>query len=181
MRSAADQLAGCPCAALVVLDCSTLLDLALTLPLDAEGAEVRRAKERDASVWSAWYDRYFPVLFRYVLARTGRREDAEDRASQVFVRALESIDRYHYKGRPVLAWLYRIAHNLVADRQRRGKGRSFVPLDSLSISVLPEDEVESRMELARALNSLNRAQREIIVLRYQVAMNTQEIGSAWQE
>lgn len=68
-----------------------------------ESDSVSRAKSRDSSVWAAWYDRYYGNLYRYAYAKLGRREDAEDLASQVFVEALKNIDRFTYRGRPVLA------------------------------------------------------------------------------
>ena len=154
------------------------LELSLPIPPDAERAEVECAKNREPAAWAAWYDRYFPALYRYALARTANREEAEDIASQVFVRALESIDRYRYEGRPVLAWLYRICHNLVADRARRDKRRPYIPLESIDAKGTADEQLIARTELAEALNRLNREQREVVVLRYLVAMNTREIAAA---
>src|SRR5712692_9187588 len=89
------------------------------LPAADEGELVRRAKGREAEVWSQWYDQYYSPLYRYAFSRLSSREDAEDIAAQVFVEALKGIGGYKYRGRPILAWLYRIAHNLVAARYRK--------------------------------------------------------------
>jgi RNA polymerase sigma-70 factor (ECF subfamily) len=153
-------------------------ELSLPLPADSEEAEVRRARAKEPATWAAWYDRYFPAIFRYARARTGNREEAEDIASQVFLRALESIEHYKFRGRPILAWLYRIAHNLIADRARQKKRRLYVPLQSVETLAANDDRMIDRTELAEALDGLKRDQREVIVLRYLAAMNTREIACA---
>ena len=79
----------------------------------------QRVKERDEEAWSELYDLHYASLYRYAFARLRSREEAEDIASQVFLEALRGIDSYEYRGRPLLAWLYRIARNLIADDIRR--------------------------------------------------------------
>lgn len=154
------------------------LELTLPQPADAEADEVERAKLREPAVWSAWYDRYFPALYRYALARTNRREDAEDIAAQAFLRALESIDRYDYRGRPVLAWLYRITRNLVADRLRREARRPAVSLDSETAAEPSGEDLNVRnIELQDALRRLKREHREVLVLRYLVALSNREVAA----
>src|SRR5687768_11742384 len=81
-----------------------------------EATQVQRAKDGDSSIWDTWFQRYYPNLFRYAYIRLRRRTEAEEIASQVFVEAYRGIARYSYTGKPILAWLYRIAHNLVYDR-----------------------------------------------------------------
>jgi RNA polymerase sigma-70 factor (ECF subfamily) len=156
----------------------------LTLParLDTEEEEVRRAKARDETTWGLWYDRYFPTLYRYALARTARREEAEDIAALAFVRALEGIDRYDWRGRPVLAWLYRITHNLVADRNRRSKRRPAVPLDEVTAAELSSlDPDLPRIELHDALVRLKDEQRDVIVLRFLSALSLRETATVMQK
>jgi RNA polymerase sigma-70 factor (ECF subfamily) len=152
------------------------LDLALPLTVDTEAEEVRRAKAGDQDVWASWYDRYFPLLFRYVLARLGDRDEAEDIAAQAFLRALEGIGGFRYAGRPVLAWLYRITHNLVADRVRRQKRRPSVSLEKLPPGVAAAGH-EGAAELEEALRRLKPEQREVLLLRYRVALSTEEIAA----
>ncbi len=52
----------------------------------SESELIRLAKDRDPQTWAALYDRYYPNLYRYAYAKIGRKEDAEDLASQVFCR-----------------------------------------------------------------------------------------------
>ena len=88
-------------------------------PSADEAELVKRAKARDASVWSMWHDQHYPFLYRYALSRLASAVEAEDIASQVFLEAIKGIDRYRYQGRPILAWFYGIAHNLVSRRFRQ--------------------------------------------------------------
>jgi len=74
---------------------------------------VQRAKEGDPAAFAELYDRYQPAIYRYIFYRVDNTATAEDLTSEVFVRLVERIDRFRYQGRPLLAWLYTIARNLV--------------------------------------------------------------------
>ena len=154
------------------------LEIAVPAQPDDAAEEVRRAKLRDEETWSAWYDRYYRVLYRYALARTGTREEAEDIAAQAFVRALEGIDRYDYRGRPVLAWLYRITHNLVADHNRRDRRKPAIRLEDAPMHDLHDHGIEvSNIELQDALARLKPDHREVLVLRFLVDLSHRETAA----
>ncbi len=57
-------------------------------------------------------------------------------------RALSHIDSYEDKGLPFSAWLYRIAHNLMANWHRDRARRPVVALDDLVTRSLPEEHPE---------------------------------------
>jgi RNA polymerase sigma-70 factor (ECF subfamily) len=139
-----------------------------------EAGLVDRAKAGDAKVWASWYDQYYPLLFRYAHARLGNRQDAEDVTAQVFLEALKSINRFKYRGRPVLAWLYGIGHNLVASKLRRSKRTPQTALrEADAIYDLPLEDLELREAIAR----LTRDQRETITLRFLVGLSTKDVAS----
>jgi RNA polymerase sigma-70 factor (ECF subfamily) len=159
-----------------MLDPSNHLEASAEDLAAAEAEEVELAKRADALVWSTWYDRYYGALYRYAYARLGHQEEAEDIAAQVFVQAIAKIDGYRYRGRPVLAWLYSIARNLVTDRQRR------VTRTTRMSAVEPEapgqvDALIDSIALRNALARLTEDQREVLVLRFWVGLSTQEIAS----
>ena len=142
---------------------------------EARLAEALKARLPDA--WAGLYDAHYRQLYRYAFVRTGDRETAEDLAATVFSRALTAIDSYSYAGRPLLAWLYGIARNVVSEHRRdvlrggaTGLAGSESPADSARF-------IES-LDLRNALARLTRDQREAILLRYVVGLSAREAGAA---
>lgn len=139
-----------------------------------EAEEVRLAKARDQLIWSALYDNHYDTVYRYAYARLRNREEAEDVAAQVFLNALRGIDSYRYKGKPLLAWFYRIARNLVVDHLRKKVSRGFD--EGLGVGAAADPGSDS-LELAQALSRLNPLQREVIVLHFIVGMSLREVAA----
>jgi len=159
-----------------------------------EAALSERARVRDPAAWTTIYDRHYQPLYRYIHARVFDPDTAADLAAGVFVAAINGIGSYKYTGRPILAWLYRIARNTVADHQRRALGRR--GLDSVVAPVrtvagllrgeqagqaVPDAQWESdgmaeRLDLHRAVAALPESQREVLILRFLVGMSTEEIA-----
>ena len=140
---------------------------------------VRRARLRDEDAWSALYDQYSPLLYRYAYARLRSPEDAEDIAAQVFVEALKGIERFEERGRPILAWLYRIAHNLVVERIRREQMSRRVGLAAQPTPAYLGSEMSvDNIDLLEALGRLKREQQDVIILRFFLQMTSKEVASA---
>ena len=104
---------------------------------EAEAALVARARVEPAA-FATLYDRYAVPVYRYCYARLGTREAAEDATSQVFTNALAALPRYRERG-SFAAWLFAIAHNVVADAQRRD-GRFVADLLDERIDPAPSPE-----------------------------------------
>jgi RNA polymerase sigma-70 factor (ECF subfamily) len=144
---------------------------------DAEAHRVRRAKARDGSVWAHWYDNYHGLVYRYAYSRLNSPDEAADVAAQVFVVALRSIDRYQYRGRPVLAWFYGIARNLVSEHLKRAKRQQLTLLlaeeadDTASISV-------NKLALREAVAKLTPDQREVVTLTFLLNLSVREAARA---
>jgi RNA polymerase sigma-70 factor (ECF subfamily) len=152
-------------------------DVVVIPGLDAEAELVLRAKAREPNAWQELYDQLYPFVYRYALARLRRHEEAEDLAAQCFLRAIQGIDRYSYQGKPFLAWLYRIARNLVADHVKQKVRENTQDLDADEPSVtFGLDAVVNRVDLLAALDLLKRKHREIIVLRFLLSLSTKEVG-----
>ncbi len=141
-----------------------------------EAEEVRLAKVRDSSVWSVWHDRYYGLIYRYAYARLLNVEDAEDAASQVFLEALKSIHRYRDTGRPILAWFYGIAHHMVSRKRRQVRQTSDLQeAEAVQIEGFEEASLTS-LVLRQALDKLKRDHREVLILRFILALPTRRVA-----
>ncbi len=90
----------------------------------AELAHVDRAVARrilagDEAAFQELFDRFFPRLYRFALARLGGdAEAARDVVQQTFCNAIERLDSY--RGEAALyTWFCQICRNAVADHYRR--------------------------------------------------------------
>ncbi len=82
-------------------------------------ALARRILAGDERAFRSMFDRFFPRLYRYAVARLdGDDETARDVVQQTFCRALERLDSY--RGEAALyAWFCRICHNCLVDHCRK--------------------------------------------------------------
>ena len=147
---------------------------------------VRRAQAGDQSAFAELYERYYDQIFRYVSFKCGSRLEAEDLTGEVFLRMLESIDKFKFQGFPFTSWLYRIAHNLVVDNFRRKGRKPTVPLDKvLHFSSEKDGEMENQAqiswsmdEVVEAMTSLTDLQHEVITLRFVAGLSIAETADA---
>ncbi|MDO8491697.1 MAG: sigma-70 family RNA polymerase sigma factor [Dehalococcoidia bacterium] len=144
---------------------------------------VRQARAGDSAAFTSIYEIYFDRVYRYIAIRTSNRTDAEDLTEQVFLRCVESIGGYKWRGAPFAAWLFRIAHNLLIDHHRKGKGRETVPLeDFMGVDETdPDEAVELKLDverLRRAMPRLTEAQRQAIACRFIAELSIAETAQA---
>ncbi len=129
------------------------------------------------------YERHVRKIYNYIYYRTGNHHDAEDLTARVFQRALNHIANYQDQGVPFSAWLYRIAHNLVANWHRDRSRRPVVPLDDqLHVrgpAAHPELEaiaVEERELLLAAVQRLPPERQQLLILKFVERLSNAEIG-----
>lgn len=143
---------------------------------------VRRAGS-DAAAFGELYERHVKRIYNYIYYRTGNHHDAEDLTERVFQRALRHVDRYEDKGVPFSAWLYRIAHNLVANWHRDRSRKPLVPLDErLFIARTggqPENRAIDREEIEVLMTCVRRLpedRQQLLILKFVERMSNAEIG-----
>lgn len=148
-----------------------------------EQSLVHRAQQQDREAFAQLYEAHFDKIYRYVVPRIGNEMEAEDMTQQVFINALKSISSFKWKGTPFSAWLFRIAHNLVVDYQRRAKKQTTAPLDESLVSgsasdpqLLAEHKLNIK-QLASAIKQLTEAQREVISLRFAGELSVAEVAT----
>ena len=144
---------------------------------------VERAKE-DPAAFGVLYERYVKKIYSYIYYRTGNHHDAEALTARTFYRALSHMDGYVNRGVPFSAWLYRIAHNLVANWHRDRSRRQVISLDELVVMASrrkadPYQLVEAHEEkeiLLQAIRHLPADRQQLLILKFVEKMPNAEIG-----
>jgi RNA polymerase sigma-70 factor (ECF subfamily) len=143
---------------------------------------VKRAK-KDPAAFGLLYERYVAKIYNYVYYRVGNHHDAEDLTSRVFYRALTHIKDYADRGVPFSAWLYRIAHNLVANWHRDHARRQSLALDDVTLVgdalEMPEwvaETNEERRWLFTAIHHLPAERQELLILKFVEQLSNAEVG-----
>lgn len=144
--------------------------------LDPERALTERLRALEHDAWSQVFDEHRAKIWRYSLARTGSRDDADEVTSQVFLEALNSIHRYRYSGKPIIAWLYRIARNHASKLVRQRRRQDSLP-DPDELPSAADADLES-LALSEAIRCLTPDQGEVIALRFFAGYSTREIAKA---
>jgi RNA polymerase sigma-70 factor, ECF subfamily len=140
---------------------------------------------RNPEAFRPLYQHYYPRVFAYVAYRVGGKQEAEDLTATIFIKVIESIDRFEYRVQGAFAtWLFRIAHNEVQQFYRTLYRRDIVPLDDLpdieSADLLPDEAFARKEQFARlreALSSLSPRRQEIITLRFFGGLRNNEIAA----
>ena len=153
------------------------------MPESEEQDTLLHASQGDLEAFGVLYETYVERIFNYVYYRTGNVHDAEDLTARVFYRALHHIHTYTDRGVPFSAWLYRIAHNLVADWHRDRSRHQEIPLsdaptihykgDPPEVALMQTQERDSLLRLIRHLPS---ERQHLLILKFVEHMSNAEIG-----
>ena len=138
---------------------------------------VKTNRDKLASLYEDYYDK----VAHYIYSRIGGKTEAEDLASEVFLKALESIKTYHERGIPMQAWLFKIAHNLVVDHLRKVTKYKTIPIETVEIQGEgdPQKTAETNIEMERvamAMQQLTDEQKEVIRLRFFGGLSSREVS-----
>jgi len=147
-----------------------------------ESALIEQAKT-DKDAFGQLYERYYDKIYNYVYYRTGNAADAEDLTAKIFMRAMNHIGRYEDQGVPFSAWLYRIAHNLVANWHRDNSRRQMISIDDIVHWRVTEDSpefatqlMEDKEALLTAIRRLPADRQELLILKFVERLSNAEIG-----
>lgn len=146
----------------------------------AEEALVERARALDEAAWAEIYRRHAQQVYAYIYYRLGSQHTAEDLTADVFVKALAGIKGYQYRGTPLLAWLYRIAHNVTADHRkaaaRWAQHQTHEEPDGVEEKRDSLDEMDDRRDMLQAIRKLTDEQQQVVILRFYHGMSSAEVG-----
>jgi RNA polymerase sigma-70 factor, ECF subfamily len=138
---------------------------------------VERIGNGDQEAFRTFYERYISLVYRYIRFRIHSDQDAEELASEVFVKAWRSARSYEWRGAPVSAWLLRIAHNLIVDKYRKKR----FSLTSLSTWLRSNghqeyERIEDQDVISRAFETLSYEQQVILYLYFYESYSYEEIA-----
>jgi RNA polymerase sigma-70 factor (ECF subfamily) len=149
---------------------------------ESDSALIARTQE-DPEAFGLLYERYVGRIYNYIYYRTGNHQDAEDLTARTFYQALRHISRYVDRGAPFSAYLYRIAHNAVANWHRDRSRRQIISLDELVMGTLKREGPASRAEeresqalLLQAVRQLPPERQQLLILKFVEQMRNAEIG-----
>lgn len=173
----------------------TLRVAALTLPrMDDSAPDSTQAS--DEALMLAWADGHVPAfeqlysrhrgrLYRFLMRQVRDQALADELFQDVWQRVVAA--RAGWRPDATFAtWLYRIAHNRVADHWRALQYRPPAPADGDERAARIPDpdtpertlsEFERRRQLQLALDALPHEQREVLLLRLEQELTLEEIGA----
>ena len=129
-----------------------------------EGLDAYRVFRREQGDFEALFRAHYPEVVRYLAVRLGSRDDALDLASEVFAEAWRRVPGLQWRGRPVRAWLYRVAANMAADELKR-RARTSTVRDAEDDDASVVDDVDTRLALTEALRTLTPEHQLVVHLR----------------
>ena len=153
---------------------------------------LRRAQSGDSAAFEAIVRAHEATVYRLALRQLGSREDAEDAAQEVFLKAYTGLQSFRGDSK-LSVWLYRITSNVCIDLLRRRR-------ETVSLSVETEDGGSEELELpdarfdpaalaerrdlreriGAALSALPPEAREILLLRELGGESYEEIAQTLQ-
>lgn len=138
----------------------------------------------DARAFEQLYARHRLPLYRHLLRQVREPALADELFQDVWQRVITARAGWRPDA-PFRTWLFRIAHNRLADYWRAQKHRPPAPADSeartagVADPATPERELsqfEQRRRLQLAIQALPPEQREVVMLRLEQELSLDEIG-----
>jgi RNA polymerase sigma-70 factor (ECF subfamily) len=114
-------------------------------------------------------------VYAYVAYRIGEGPDAEDVTSETFARALRYRSSFDPKQGEPIAWLLGIARRCIADARAVGRGELEL-FDQVAAPGELEAESIERLDLRRAVLTLDPRARELVALRYGADLKARQIA-----
>jgi RNA polymerase sigma-70 factor (ECF subfamily) len=145
---------------------------------------IERVQDGERELFGELHSRHHERVYRYVARSIFEREAAQDVACEVWLRAYNAVDKFRPQGaHSVLAWLLRIASNLVTDYRRRlppqGTDDSEIETTLRLVSPAAEREVlrsEQSRAVRQAIARLSLGDQQIIHLAHDNDLSSADIA-----
>ena len=146
--------------------------------------------QEDPEAFRYLFERYYDPIFNYILRRTCDMHVAKDVTANTFLKALNHIKKFKWRGISFSAWLYKIATNEINQNYRKTK--RLVHLNPEHIATLKSDvssdsglldaeEVKTKQKqnnkVHAAIASLKLKYQTVLTLRYFENLSLKEIAN----
>lgn len=114
------------------------------------------------------YRDYHGKVCGYIRSKINSAQDAEDLTADVFVKVFEKLGTFDESKASLSTWIYTITRNTLTDYFRTRKVFAEIP-ETMETDTSVEDDVcnaEMLETLAKALETLDERERDIIILRF---------------
>lgn len=163
---------------------------ALNFMTDEELVKVYRHGQNEA--FEELLFRYKDRVFTYIYNITHDRDLADDIFQETFIKVISTIKhgRYNDSGK-FIAWVSRIAHNLIIDHFRKSNGKNIisnddnVDYDLLNNAKLCDYNIQDTYiyeatldEVAKLMDYLPENQKEIVYMRFYKDMSFKDIADS---
>ncbi|MGZ4733727.1 MAG: RNA polymerase sigma factor [Terriglobales bacterium] len=149
-----------------------------THDLPGEERLLVEAAKKDPSRFAELYELNFTRVYAFIARRVGDRDVAQDLTSDVFHKALASIQSFEWRGVPFAGWLLRIAANMIVDRSKRSgrevSGQDDVPDPGTQPNL---EEIDQHARLFRLVDQLPPDQSRVIGMRFAEEKSIREIAN----
>jgi RNA polymerase sigma-70 factor, ECF subfamily len=141
------------------------------------------AAQAERGAFATLYRRYVDRVYGYAFYQLGDHHDAEDATERTFLAALRALPEFRERGSTFRAWLFRIAHNTVANARRTRSRRRAEPLPDGFDRPAPNADPARLVVMADELHEVRRAiagmpddRRQVILLRFVDGLSTAEVA-----
>jgi RNA polymerase sigma-70 factor (ECF subfamily) len=142
----------------------------------------------EVSAFEELVDRYKKSVFAIIFRMTGQYQEAEDIAQEVFVTVYQKLYQFD-SSKKFAPWIHRIAINTCISSMRKNNKVILLNFDE-TFTIQSESESfqkygdpesalernELKAEIRAALMELPESYRSVLILRYQLDLNNQEIA-----
>jgi RNA polymerase sigma-70 factor (ECF subfamily) len=144
-----------------------------------ENEAIRKVKKGDLKAFETILKTYEKRVFALAFSYLHNAEDARDIAQEVFFRAYRYLKGFDME-KPFFPWLYSIELNLIRDYMKKRRERKETrSSDMLEYAVYLDNgllTIEEKTVFFRALESLGEEDRDILILRFIISLDTKEIA-----
>ncbi|MEW6716368.1 MAG: sigma-70 family RNA polymerase sigma factor [Chloroflexota bacterium] len=149
--------------------------------MSSDAELLQRARSFEHQALAFIYDSFSPGLYRYAIRLLGDTFLAEDCVAETFKRFLQALQARKGPNDYLQAYLYRIAHNWIADHYRRQPPQDELDESHPARGENPEKLVSHHIQqeqIRYALQKLTPNQQQVIVLKFLENWTNEDIARA---